>query len=73
MEGVNDIRAKEEAILLEANFKPLEINGMLWEKEGVCYGRKAALQNAHSSLFQRRGYALYDHTSKTEAKEVEVV
>ena len=30
------IRAKEESILLEASFEPLENEGILWEKNGVC-------------------------------------
>jgi hypothetical protein len=39
------IRAKEESALLEASFVPLEEDdGLLWEKDGIYYGRKAALQ-----------------------------
>ena len=45
------INAKENSTLLEASFEPLEENyGLLWEKNGVCYGRQAALQKALRKL-----------------------
>ena len=56
-----DINAKEESALLEANFKPLE-NRLLWEKNGVCYGRQAALQKALRKLHEEEGVYLFDRT-----------
>jgi hypothetical protein len=41
--------AKEETALLEAGFKPIE-DGSLWEKDGVYYGREAAVQEALRKL-----------------------
>jgi hypothetical protein len=41
--------AKEEIALLEASFKPIE-DGSLWEKDGVYYGREAAVQEAQLKL-----------------------
>jgi hypothetical protein len=55
------IREKEEITLLGARFEPVEDEGILWEKEGVCYGREAALQQALRELREREG-ALYPST-----------
>ena len=63
MEGVGLLlRVKEEAILLEASFEPLEDDGMLWEKDGVCYGRQAALQKTLRELHEEEGVYLFDRT-----------
>ena len=56
-----DINAKEESALLEANFKPLE-NRLLWEKNGVWYGRQAALQKALRKLREEDDVYLFDRT-----------
>ena len=50
MDGLVGISKKEESILLEASYKPLEEDGMLWEKNGVCYARQAALQTTLREL-----------------------
>ena len=57
-----DISAKEESNLLEASFEPLaaEDEGLLWEKNGVCYGRQAALQKALRKLHEEDGVYLFD-------------
>ena len=61
--GHVDIRAKEESTLLEASFEPLaEDDGILWEKNGVCYGRQAALQKALRKLHEEDGVYLFDRT-----------
>jgi hypothetical protein len=56
------IRSKEESTLLEAGFEPLaaEDEGLLWEKNGVCYGRQAALQKALRKLHEEDGVYLFD-------------
>jgi hypothetical protein len=56
------IRAKEESTLLEASFEPLaaEDEGLLWEKNGVWYGRQAALQKALRKLHEEDGVYLFD-------------
>ena len=63
MEGVS-IRAKEEQALLEASFEPLEEDGLLllWEKNGVCYGRQAALQKTLRELHEEEGVYLFGRT-----------
>ena len=55
------INAKEKSALLEASFEPLaEDDGLLWEKNGVCYGRQAALQKALRKLHEEDGVYLFD-------------
>ncbi len=49
--GFERLREEENAVLVEAGFEPAGSD--LWEKDGVCYGREAALQYA------RRGYLQY--------------
>jgi hypothetical protein len=56
-----DISAKEEGALLEAGFEPLE-NTLLWEKNGVWYGRQAALQKALRKLREEDDVYLFDRT-----------
>ena len=56
------INAKEESAMLEASFEPLEDDGVLWEKNGVCYGRQAALQEALRKLHEEDGVYLFDRT-----------
>ena len=56
------INAKEKSALLEASFEPLEDDGVLWEKNGVCYGRQAALQEALRKLHEEDGVYLFDRT-----------
>jgi hypothetical protein len=47
---LRSIEAREESTLLGARFVPVEDDGVLWEKEGVWYGREAALQSARKEL-----------------------
>jgi hypothetical protein len=54
------INAKEKSALLEASFEPLEDDGVLWEKNGVCYGRQAALQESLRKLREEDGVYLFD-------------
>jgi hypothetical protein len=61
MERVVAIREKEESILLKTSFEPLE-DGILWEKDGVYYGREAALQDALRELRERAGVYLFDRS-----------
>jgi hypothetical protein len=61
MESVG-IDANQESTLLEAGFEPLEDEGMLWEKNGVCYGRQAALQEALRKLRAEGGVLPFDRT-----------
>jgi hypothetical protein len=57
-----DINAKEKGILLGASFEPRGDDGMLWEKNGVCYGRQVALQQALRELHEEDGVHLLDTT-----------
>ena len=55
------INAKEKSALLEASFEPLaEDDGLLWEKNGVCYGRQAALQESLRKLHEEDGVYFFD-------------
>ena len=45
---------KEELALEKASFNPVE-SGLLWEKNGVLYGREAALQRAWQKLRNEEG------------------
>ena len=54
---------EQDALLVAEGFEPAG-GGFLWRRDGVYFGREAALQNAHSGLLQRGGYALYDLTAR---------
>jgi hypothetical protein len=41
---------------------PLDDDGLLWEKDSVCYGRHAALQRALRKLHEEEGVYLFDRT-----------
>jgi hypothetical protein len=56
------IRGIDDTILLEARFVPLDDDGLLWEKDSVCYGRHAALQRALRKLHEEEGVYLSDRT-----------
>jgi hypothetical protein len=49
--GVAKLRKREDSVLLAEGFEPA--GGDLWRREGIYYGREAALQYAHSSLRQQ--------------------
>jgi hypothetical protein len=50
--GVAKLKTGQNSILLAEGFKPGGAD--LWRREGIYYGREAALQEAHSSLLQSR-------------------
>ncbi len=56
--GVAKLRKREDSVLLAEGFEPA--GGDLWRREGIYYGREAALQYAHSSLRQRDVREAYD-------------
>jgi len=56
--GVAKLRKREDSVLLAEGFKA--VGGDLWRREGIYYGREAALQYAQSSLRQRDVHAAYD-------------
>ena len=57
------LRKREDSVLLAEGFEPA--GGDLWRRDGIYYGREAALQHAHSSLLQRSVYAAYDEPGET--------
>jgi len=61
--GVAKLRKREDSVLLAEGFEPA--GGDLWRREGIYYGREAALQYAHSSLRQRAAYAAYEKPRDT--------
>jgi hypothetical protein len=56
------LRVIDDTILLEARFVPPEDDGLLWDKDSVCYGRQAALQKALRKLDEKDGVYLFDRT-----------
>ena len=56
------LRVIDDTILLEARFVPLEDDGLLWEKDSVCYGRQAALQKALRKLDEKDDVYPFDRT-----------
>jgi hypothetical protein len=56
--GVVKLTKREDSVLLAEGFKP--VGGDLWRREGIYYGREAALQYAHSSLRQHDVREAYD-------------
>jgi hypothetical protein len=46
MQHIPARRYLENYILFRAGFKQTEL-GLVWEKDGVCYGKEAALQKAY--------------------------
>src|SRR5215208_7084518 len=61
--GVAKLRKREDSLLLAEGFDPA--GGDLWRRDGIYYGREAALQYAHSSLLQRDVHAAYDEPGET--------
>jgi hypothetical protein len=64
--GVAKLTKREYSILLAEGFKP--VGGDLWRREGIYYGREAALQYAHSSLLQRDVREAYDEPGEAPAR-----
>ena len=56
--GVAKLTKRENSVLLAEGFKP--VGGDLWRREGIYYGREAALQYAHSTLRQHAVRAAND-------------
>ncbi len=61
--GVAKLTKREDSILLAEGFKP--VGGDLWRREGIYYGREAALQYAHSSLLQHAVRGAYDEPGES--------
>jgi len=49
--NVAKLRKAQDSVLLAEGFELA--GGDLWRRDGIYYGREAALQEAHSSLLQR--------------------
>ena len=56
--GTDKLRKAQDSVLLAEGFEPA--GGDLWRRDGIYYGREAALQEAHSSLRQHAVRAAYD-------------
>ena len=61
--GVAKLRKREDSVLLSEGFEPA--GGDLWRRDGIYYGREAALQYAQSSLRQHAVRAAYDEPGET--------
>ena len=61
--SVVKLRKAQDSVLLAEGFEPA--GGELWRREGIYFGREAALQEAHSSLLQHAVKATYDKPGET--------
>ena len=61
--GADKLRKAQDSVLLAEGFEPAGAD--LWRREGIYFGREAALQYAHSSLLQQAVRAAYDEPGET--------
>jgi len=61
--GIAKLKKAQDSVLLAEGFEPA--GGDLWRRDGIYFGREAALQEAHSSLLQRAVRAAYDEPGET--------
>ena len=47
--GFERLQEEEDALLFEGGFEPAGSSDLLWVKDGVCYGREAALQTVRGN------------------------
>ena len=59
-----NLKAKEDLLLLDLGFEPAGKD--LWRRDGIHFGREAALQRVQRELLERgggpTGYTLYEQT-----------
>jgi hypothetical protein len=65
--GLGKLSKEQDSMLLVEGFEPA--GGGLWTRDGIYFGREAAMQKAQSGLLQRGGYAVYDQTPRTAEGE----
>ena len=51
-------RQREDFLLLSTGFEPMGDD--LWRRDGICFGREAALQTGQLELLERDGCTVYD-------------
>jgi hypothetical protein len=56
-------REKEDLLLLDLGFEPAGKD--LWRRDGIHFGREAALQTGQSELIERNGFTVYDLYEQT--------
>ena len=61
--GADKLRKREDSVLLAEGFEAAGAD--LWRRDGIYFGREAALQEAHSSLLQQAVRAAYDEPDET--------
>ena len=64
--GIAKLKKEQDSVLHAEGFEPA--GGDLWRREGIYYGREAALQYAHSSLLQQAVRAAYDEPGEEPAR-----
>ena len=65
--GSSKLSKKQDSFLRVEGFEPA--GGGLWRRDGIYFGREAAMQKAQSVLLQLGGYAVYDQTPRTAEGE----
>ena len=67
---IHKLREKEDLLLLELGFEP--VGEDLWRRDGIHFGREAALQRGQCELLERGEYdvyALYEQTLAHDESE----
>ena len=66
------LREKEDLLLLELGFEPAAED--LWRRDGIHFGREAALQRVHHELLEsgggHTGYTHYEQTLRDDESEI---
>ncbi len=61
------VRQREDLLLLSRGFE--DMGEDLWRRNGIHFGREAALQTGQRELLERDGYTIYDLYEQTLGDE----
>ena len=59
-------RQREDSLLLSLGFE--RMGEELWRRDGIHFGREAALQTGQCELLERDGYTVYDLYEQTPGR-----
>jgi hypothetical protein len=62
-----DFRQREDLLLFSMGFEHMGED--LWRRDGIHFGREAALQTSQRELLERDGYTVYDLYERTLGDE----
>jgi hypothetical protein len=58
--GAKQVTERENQLLVAAGFESTDEEDDLWTKDGVWFGRRAALQSARQTLRESTGREIFD-------------